>query len=357
MTLPLVRPDVSSSGAAPAGAAPSGAAPSGAASSGAVRVLVGVVGPVLAALLAYAAARQVPYVGALMWGLLLGGLVANLAPGAGVLPRWASAAKVMLRLGIVLLGLQLSLATVAGLGVGGLVVIVATVATTFSVTRWAGRRMGLEEDLVTLVAAGFSICGAAAIAAVQEPLRASQKHVVTAVALVTVFGTGALFLVPWAGEELGLGEQATAVWAGASIHEVAQVVAASSLIGGAAYPVASAVKLGRVVLLAPVAAIVARGGRASGPRTPGAARRGVVPWFVTGFVLACLVGSLGVVPDAARAASAQAATLLLAAGMFGLGLGLRLRDLREISPRALALACLATAVALLVPLGLVVVLL
>lgn len=308
-----------------------------------------VAGPLVAAAASVLAARAVPFVGALMWGLVLGAVVANLVAGRTVLGEWASTAKVMLRLGIVLLGLQLSLATVAGLGVGGVVVIVATVTVTFTTTRWVGRRMGLEEDLVTLVAAGFSICGAAAVAAVQGPVRAKERNVVTAVALVTVFGTLTLFGVPWLADLLGLSEQRAAVWAGASIHEVAQVVAASSLIGGAAYPVASAVKLGRVVLLAPVTAVVARG-----RRTPGVS---VVPWFVTAFVAACLLASTGWLPAAATSVASTAATALLAAGMFGLGLGMGVRDLLAIPPRVVLLAAVATVVALAVPLGLVLLLL
>lgn len=310
--------------------------------------LVALAGPVAAALVAVLLGTLVPFVSALMWGLALGVVVANVLPGHRLAAGWSAAAKVMLKLGIVLLGMQLSLSAVAAIGLPGVVVIGSTVAITFTATRWAGRRMGLAEDLVTLVAAGFSICGAAAIAGVQESVNATARHVGTAVALVTVFGTGSMLFVPWAGGALGLSDEQVAVWAGASIHEIAQVVAASSLIGAAAYPIASAVKLGRVALLAPVAAVVAP--RSSGSRMPS------VPWFVTGFVLACLLGSTGIVPELGTQLVARAATGLLAAGMFGLGLGLSVRELTSISRDTVALATFATAVALSVPLALVVVL-
>ncbi len=305
-----------------------------------------IAGPVAAAVLAMLLGTVVSFVSALMWGLAVGVVVANVMPGHRLLSLWAPPAKVMLKLGIVLLGFQLSLSAVAAIGLPAVVVIGATVGVTFTATRWLGRRMGLAEDMVTLIAAGFSICGAAAIAGVQEAIGATNRHVGTAVALVTLFGTATMLFVPWAGSSLGLSEDQVAVWAGASIHEVAQVVAASSLIGVAAYPIASAVKLGRVALLAPVIAVVAP--RAKGSRVP------VVPWFVVGFVAACLIGSTGLVPDLAETIASKAATLLLAAGMFGLGLGLSIRELASISRGALVLATFATAVALSVPLVLIV---
>ncbi len=304
------------------------------------------IGPALAAVLALLLGAVVPFVSALMWGLAVGVVVANLIPGHRLLTEWAAPAKLMLKLGIVLLGFQLSLSAVAAIGLPAVVVIGSTVTVTFTATRWLGRRMGLADDLVTLIAAGFSICGAAAIAGVQEAIGATNRHVGTAVALVTLFGTATMIFVPWAGSSLGLNPDQVAVWAGASIHEVAQVVAASSLIGAAAYPIASAVKLGRVALLAPVAAIVT-------PRTRGS-RVPAVPWFVTGFVVACLIGSTGLVPELAETIASRAANGLLAAGMFGLGLGLSLRELTSISRGALGLASFATGMALSVPLVLIV---
>jgi uncharacterized integral membrane protein (TIGR00698 family) len=307
-----------------------------------------IAGPTVSAALALVAAAAVPMVSALMWGLLAGALAGNLLSHHRLVGEWANVAKTMLRLGIVLLGLQLSITTIARVGVPGVVIIVATVAVTFTTTRVVGRRLGLDGDLVTLVAAGFSICGAAAVAAVQDAVGASQRHVSAAVALVTLFGTAAMFFVPWAADFLRLGDEAAAVWAGASIHEVAQVVAASSMIGPSAYAVASGIKLGRVVLLAPVAAIIGRGDRPKGSS---------VPWFVTGFLLACVVGSTGVITPGLVSTSRWAATALLAAGMFGLGLGLTVKDLLRVRPKALVLAGFATLVALVVPLLLILMLL
>lgn len=306
--------------------------------------------PLVAALVAVLVSSRLPLLGPLLVALLLGALVANTRWGSHrLLEGHAALTRLLLRLGVVVLGLRLPLADIASIGAGGVVVVVVTVAATFSLTRWAGNRMGLDGGFVTLLAAGFSICGAAAIAAVDDAVRAREKDVAHAVALVTVFGTVMIVLVPWLTTRLGLTEEQGAVWAGASIHEVAQVVAAASVVGGGAVAVAMTVKLGRVALLAPTYLVAARGAAAGrGTGVP------LVPWFLVGFVAMVALRSTGLLPASVLAGSEQVTTLLLAAGMFGLGLGMRLRELWPIPRARLALATFSTAVAAGTSLGLVV---
>ncbi len=261
----------------------------------------------------------------------------------------------LLRVGVVMLGLRLPLSDIASIGVPGVVVVVATVATTYTVTRLAGSRMALSGGFVTLLAAGFSICGAAAIAAVNDAVRAKEKDVAHAVALVTIYGTAMIAVVPWATTRLGLTEEQGAIWAGASIHEVAQVVAAASLVGTGAIAVATTVKLGRVALLAPTYLAAARSAGAGATSSTGT-RVPLVPWFLVGFALMVAVRSTDLLPATVVAGAEQLTTVLLAAGMFGLGLGFHLRELWPIPRQALALATLSTLVAGGTSLALVVVL-
>ncbi|MEN8707984.1 MAG: putative sulfate exporter family transporter [Nocardioides marinisabuli] len=306
--------------------------------------------PLAAALAAVGVSSRLPLLGPLLVALVIGALVANSRLASHrLLDGHAALTRLLLRLGVVVLGLRLPLADIASIGVSGVVVVVVTVGATFSSTRWAGRRMGLDAGFVTLLAAGFSICGAAAIAAVDDAVRAREKDVAHAVALVTVFGTAMIVLVPWGGARLGLTTEQAAVWAGASIHEVAQVVAAASVVGSGAVAVAMTVKLGRVALLAPTYLVAARGSTAGGG--VGVA---LVPWFLVGFVAMVALRSTGLLPAPALAGAEHVTTLLLAAGMFGLGLGMRLRELWPIPRRRLLLATLSTTVAAGTSLALVV---
>jgi uncharacterized integral membrane protein (TIGR00698 family) len=306
----------------------------------AARLRSGVV-PLAAAVVAAAAAYAVPLLGPLLVALVLGAGLANSRLAVALEPDLGStSAQLWLRLGVVLVGLRLPLEDIASIGVRGVAVVVVTVCATFSVTRWLGARLDLDARFVTLVAAGFSICGAAAVAAVNETVRARQRDVALAVALVTGCGTVMLVATPVLARLVGLRHEEAAVWAGASIHEVAQVVAAASLLGSGAVPLALTVKLGRVALLAPTYVVAARG--------PGRAARASpvrIPWFLVGFLGMVALRSTGVLPLGALTVGNQLATVLLSAGMFVLGADFRLRDLWPVPVHALWLAAAATATA------------
>ena len=303
--------------------------------------------PLVVALAAWGVNRYQPLLSALLVALAVGAVLANI-PGAKILDTSAIAAraKFLLRCGVALLGLRLALSDIAALGWFGVLAILATVTVTFKGTQFAGRRLGLDEDLTQLIAAGFSICGAAAIAAVQDTVKAAEHKVALAIALVTIYGTGALILIPLAADGLGLDRTEAALWAGASIHEVAQVVAAAALIGGGSsvLAVAMSVKLGRVLMLAPVHHSVMTRHRAAGE-----GHRAGIPWFLWAFIAAVALRATGVLPAGALDAATAASTILLAAGMFGLGLGLVLKDLLQVPARAIGLSTIATAIAIVVP--------
>ncbi|XVV02361.1 YeiH family protein [Actinosynnema sp. CA-248983] len=245
---------------------------------------------------------------ALVLGVVLG----------GHLPPLAAVTRRLLRAGVVLLGLQLSLPQLVELGPGILVAAVLTVAVTFTGTLWLGKRLRVPRELTVLMACGFSICGASAIAAVASDK--DDDHVATSVALVTLYGTLTMIALPLLG--------ASPEWIGLSVHEVAQVAVAAPAAGAAT---AMAVKLSRVALLAPVAALVGRQ-----RDTP------LVPLFLLGFLGMVAVRSTGLVPEDVLSVTKTLTTVLFAAAMFGLGTAVRPRRLLATGPRAMLLGLLAT---------------
>lgn len=285
--------------------------------------------------------RPIPGASAILAALVIGCIAANTdIVGSAARRSQAAAARTMLRLGVVVVGYKLSVQSLASLGLGAVLVATATVAATYAATVFVGTRLGIDRGLVTLVAAGFSVCGAAAIAAVESRVRRRDQDVGLAVAMVTVFGTLMIVVVPAAGRWSGMTDRQVAVWAGASIHEVAQVVAAGSSVGVAALAVATTVKLVRVATLPAVYLVSARRhGTSTGGKVP------VLPWFVVGFLGAAALRSSGVLPDAVLAPTDTAATILLASGMYGLGLGLRARELFPVPTRLLVLCLASTATA------------
>ncbi len=301
--------------------------------------------------LAIAVNALVPAVSPLMAALVLGAVTTNLGLSSPALrPGLEFAARGPLRLGIVLLGAQLALPDVLALGLPVLLPVVVTVTATFFGTQWLGRRLGLGRELSLLVATGFSICGAAAVAAMDGVTDSDEEDVMTAVALVTLYGSLAIAVLPQAEGLLHLSPEAFGVWAGASVHEVAQVVATAQAVGGAALTTAVVVKLTRVVLLAPLIAGVTLWRRRTAAPTEGR-RPPVVPLFVAGFLAMAALRSLGVLPPASLSALKTAETLLFTAALFGMGAAVRLRALLRTGRRAVALGALSTTLVTLVALA------
>jgi uncharacterized integral membrane protein (TIGR00698 family) len=246
-------------------------------------------------------------------------------------PGVAFSMRPVLRFAVILLGLQLSLSQVAAVGSAGIGVIAATLAATFLFTLWLGRMLGVDRKLSELIAAGTSICGASAIVATNTVTRAHDEDVAYAVACVTVFGSVSMLLYPALEGLLQLTPHAFGLWAGASIHEVAQVVAAAFQNGIDAGNFATIAKLSRVMLLAPMILALSciAASKLQARRSQSSARPSVpVPWFVLGFVVMMLVNSFGLIPPFEKAWLVQGTTFLLAIALAAMGLHTDIRKLR-----------------------------
>lgn len=158
----------------------------------------------------------------------------------------------ILRFAIILLGLQLTISQIEEVGLRGFGVIVIALMATFEFTKWLGRAIGIDWRLAELIAAGTSICGASAVIPTNTVTRASDEDAAYAVACVTLFGTIAMFVYPFLAVSFHLDARHYGVWAGASIHEIAQVTAGTFQNSFEAGHFGTIAKLSRVMLLAPL---------------------------------------------------------------------------------------------------------
>jgi len=192
----------------------------------------------VALIASYGAHRLTGAVPALTAALLLGVLSVNI----GIIPAASRAglrfaASTLMRAGLILLGLQIALRDIFELGWQTIVMIVVVMLATLSCTQWLGLRMGLSPRMSLLVASGFAICGASAVAAVNGVLgerhgaREAERDAAAAVALVTLCGSLAIAVMPPAGHLLGLSDYDLGRWIGASVHDVGQVVATATIAG------------------------------------------------------------------------------------------------------------------------------
>ena len=273
----------------------------------------------------------------------VGGLTKRTKPGL------TFATKRILRAGVVLLGLRLAVGDITALGPGGVAVVALTVTATFFGTQAIGRRMGLSRDLSLLVATGYSICGASAIAAVEGSTDADEEEVAVAIGLVTLFGSLAIVALPAMAGPLGLSDAQFGAWAGASVHDVAQVAATASAGGASVVAIAMVVKLTRVLLLTPIVIGVnvqrTRAARASdigvGAGTDRDRIPPVMPLFVAGFLAMVMIRTTDWLPDGVIGGARQVEGVLFAAALIGLGSGVQFKRLRLLGPKPLFLGFVA----------------
>lgn len=293
---------------------------------------------------------------AIVLGILLGNtLYPRLASrcGKGV----AYSKQSLLRLGVILYGLRLTFQDIGQVGLAGVVIDALTLTSTFALAIFIGiKLLKLERDTAILIGAGSAICGAAAVMACEPVVRAKSEQVTVAVSTVVVFGTLAIFVYPllyqlnlhW--PVLSASTSRFGIYAGSTIHEVAQVVAAAHSISQSAANMAVIEKMGRVMMLAPflllLSAFLTRGRNVAAREAdamhkgrPQAARL-VIPWFAFVFIFVVVLNSSVSMPPAARSALLGIDTLLLSMAMAALGLTTHVSAVRRAGFKPLILAAL-----------------
>jgi uncharacterized integral membrane protein (TIGR00698 family) len=261
------------------------------------------------------------------------------------------ASRRLLRLGIVVLGLQLSLSNIVALGWLTIVAIVAVVGLSFVLTWLISRAFRLEGDQPVLFAAGFSICGVSAVGAMSAARGTDPKDTGTPIALVTLYGTAAIVVLPALAPLLGLDHLQFGHWVGASVHDVGQVVATAQTLGTVALAAAVVVKLTRVLMLAPMVAIASIATRRRGTAT--GVRPAIVPLFILGFLALVLVRTFVPPPDVVLSVASILQSVLLAMALFAIGASLRLEQLARSGARALGAGLVSWVVLLGLGLGIV----
>lgn len=251
------------------------------------------------------------------------------------------AAKPVLEVAIVLLGLTLDVPLLLRAGPLLLVVIVGAVAIALAGGYLVGRWIGLSPTLALLVATGNAICGNSAIAAAAPVVGADAREVAAAIAYTAVLGVVVVLLLPLAGAMLALSDYDYGVVAGLTVYAVPQVLAATLPVSALSGEVGTLVKLVRVLMLGPVLTvlgILARRRTDGTGATQTGARGALVPWFVVGFLALAVLRGVGGVPDLVVAPARDLSRLLTIVALAALGLGVDVRALRSAGPAVVAAA-------------------
>ncbi len=304
----------------------------------ALAIALGVAGLLLAGW----APLQKAQISALTIAIVLGMVVGNSFGAqlpATFVPGVLVAQQKLLRLGVILYGLRLSFGQIAAIGPAGLAIDAIIVVGTLTLGSFLGRRVfGLDRYSALLTSVGSAICGAAAVLALERVLKPDPAKVAIAVATVVLFGTLDIFLYPAIYPYLGMDAAHFGLYTGASVHEVAQVIAVGSAIDPATADSAVVVKLTRVMLLVPVLFFFGWRQAKLSINASSEKTKMPLPWFALAFVAVSAVNSVVVFPPSIKGPLLTLDTLLLAIAMAALGLETRVAKLRALGPKPLLLA-------------------
>jgi uncharacterized integral membrane protein (TIGR00698 family) len=308
-------------------------------------LVAGVLLAVLAKLLSQGLHAPAPLI-AVVLGMMLGamGLQAQLGAGLDVF------AKPGLRLGVAMMGAQISWAEFAALGGPAVLASGAVVLGGLGIGALAGAALGLPFAEALIAAAACSICGASAALAASQAAPASpanQRTTALVIVGVNLLSTVAMLAYPPLAQALGLSAHQAGVFFGLSIHDVAQVAGAGASVSPEVASTAALAKLARIVWLGPAVILIGimltrskEGGTVGGLKAP--------PLFVLGFAALAGARGLGLIPASLVPVLMTCSGFLLLAGVGAISAKLGPKALLEVSPRlAIMLGTVTIAVAVL----------
>ncbi|MCC7434556.1 MAG: putative sulfate exporter family transporter [Methanoregulaceae archaeon] len=293
-----------------------------------MKLVPGLLVAVFLAALAYAPKVLLPNltISPLLTVILLGMVIASLMQLPFTWkPGLQLAQKPILRWGVAGLGFKLSLQELASIGGSALVVVVVSTVAALAFGWWLGRRVGLPDKMNLLLGVGGGICGASAIVAADTVVQGEQSDSALPLGIITLVGTVGIVVYPLLGNALNLSPFVYGVWNGASLHEMAQVIAAGNAIPDAISP-STVTKLARICLLAPVVFYLGWMLRKK-EQNVGEAKVPLVPWFLVVFVLLAAFRTLVEVPKSTAKLVEDLDLFVLCVGMAGVGL---FSDFRQI---------------------------
>jgi uncharacterized integral membrane protein (TIGR00698 family) len=295
-------------------------------------------------------------ISAIMMAILLGILIRNTIPlPDAVKPGIRFGLVRVLRLGIVLLGIRLSLAEAGAIGLQSLPIIIGAVVSALLIVGYLARKVGLSGRLGTLIAVGTSVCGATAIVATAPAIGAKDDEVSYSVACVTLFGVIAMLVYPFAGHWIFSGDAfKSGLFLGTAVHETAQVAGAGLVYqqyyeDPLALDVATVTKLVRnlgMLVIIPLMSIMYHRKSTEAGEAP--KWWTMIPLFVVGFACMSLLRTIGdsgelafgfIQPDMWKEIvnrTKDIAEICLAVAMAAVGLGTSIKGLRSIGLKPLA---------------------
>lgn len=288
----------------------------------------------------------------LLYALLMGMAFHHLSSQAPYAAGIQFTAKRVLRFGVALLGVRISVEQILELGWTPVLIVLAAIPATIAIGMLASRLLGLNKSQGVLTGGSVAICGASAaiaIASVLPQRPETERQLIFTIVGVTTLSTIAMVFYPLIVALLGMNDTMAGIFIGGTIHDVAQVAGAGYIISEPAGDTAIFTKLLRVAVLAPVviavSILVAKGGHADGRRGP------ALPGFLLAFIALVVINSLGWIPENIGAGIGTVSRACLVGAIAAIGVKASFAELAELGWRPVMLLVIETVFLALLVLG------
>lgn len=298
-------------------------------------------------------------IGSTVMALLVGMALNPVVERYGCLQAGISySGKMVLRMGIILMGVTLSFSQVMEVGRYSLFVMLFTMATAFGAGNLLGRLFRMDWKLTNLLAVSTAICGGSAVAALGPTIDADDAHIAYAISATFLFDVVTVVAFPWIGRLLGLGDMGYGLWTGTAVNDTSSVVAAGYAFSNLAGGFAVIVKLTRTLFIIPIVMIfslvqeriASKDAMESGERKKVDLNR-IFPWFILVFLAVVALKSTGILPSVLVSRVSLVSKFAMVMALSAIGLKTSYRDVVQSGFKPMVLGFTIDTLVVIVSLG------
>ena len=267
------------------------------------------------------------------------------------------AGKIILRIGIILMGVNLNFSEVLNVGKYSLFVMIFTMATAFGAGNLIGRVFGVNWKLTNLLSVSTAICGGSAVAAVGPVIKAKDEDIAYAISSTFIFDVLTVVAIPWIGIALGMSDTGYGLWVGTAVNDTSSVVAAGYAFSDFAGNTAVIVKLTRTLFIVPYVLIFSFiTERLEAKTEVGHGRtsinlKKIFPYFIILFLVVVTLRSIGIIPNTMVPALSKTSKFCMVMALSAIGLKTSFRDIKNIGLKPMILGMIVDTLVVFVSIG------
>lgn len=265
--------------------------------------------------------------------------------------------KMILRAGIILMGVNMNFAEVLSVGKYSLFVMIFTMATAFGAGNIIGKRFGMNWKLTNLLSVSTAICGGSAVAAVGPVIKAKDQDIAYAISSTFIFDVLTVVAIPWIGIALGMSNMGYGLWVGTAVNDTSSVVAAGYAFSDIAGNTAVIVKLTRTLFIIPCVLIFSfinerKEAKLSGiqGRVPVSIKK-IFPYFIIAFLVVVALRSINIIPTAILPHLSKTSKFCMVIALSAIGLKTSFSDIRKIGFKPMILGFIIDTLVVFVSIG------